>query len=182
MALATGPRLLLLDEPMAGMGPEKSARMVQMLRNLKGGVTILLIEHDMEAVFALADRLTVLVYGRIIARGHPEAIRADAAVRQAYLGEKESGDHSGRMAEVPLLEVADIETSYGLSRVLFGISLTIAPGEMVSLMGRNGMGKTTTVRSIMGLTPAAAGRSASPARKFANCPPTASPMLSVCCR
>jgi branched-chain amino acid transport system ATP-binding protein len=61
------------------------------------------------------------------------------------------------MADVPLLEIADIETSYGLSRVLFGISLAIAPGEMVSLMGRNGMGKTTTVRSIMGLTPPAAG-------------------------
>jgi len=61
------------------------------------------------------------------------------------------------MADVPLLEVSDIETSYGLSRVLFGISLAIAPGEVVSLMGRNGMGKTTTVRSIMGLTPATAG-------------------------
>jgi branched-chain amino acid transport system ATP-binding protein len=96
MALATGPRLLLLDEPMAGMGPEESARMVHMLRDLKGSVTILLIEHDMEAVFALADRLTVLVYGRIIASGHPQAIRADAAVRQAYLGEKESSDHGGR--------------------------------------------------------------------------------------
>src|ERR1700730_3732852 len=65
----------------------------------------------------------------------------------------------GVMADTPLLEVADVETSYGLSRVLFGISLTIAPGEMVSLMGRNGMGKTTTVRSIMGLTPCAGGSS-----------------------
>src|SRR5262249_6840604 len=64
---------------------------------------------------------------------------------------------AGKMAEPPLLELADIETSYGQSRVLFGITLSIAPGEMVSLMGRNGMGKTTTVRSIMGLTPAAAG-------------------------
>ena len=96
MALATQPRLLLLDEPMAGMGAEESAQMVQMLRQLKGSMTILLIEHDMEAVFALADRLTVLVYGRIIASGHPEAIRADAAVRQAYLGEKERGDDGGR--------------------------------------------------------------------------------------
>jgi branched-chain amino acid transport system ATP-binding protein len=90
MALATRPRLLLLDEPMAGMGPDESARMVAMLRELKGGITILLIEHDMETVFALADRITVLVYGRIIASGGPATIRADAAVREAYLGEQEA--------------------------------------------------------------------------------------------
>jgi branched-chain amino acid transport system ATP-binding protein len=87
MALATAPRMLLLDEPMAGMGPEESASLVETLRRLKGGITILLIEHDMDAVFALADRISVLVYGRIIASGAPAAIRADAAVRQAYLGE-----------------------------------------------------------------------------------------------
>jgi branched-chain amino acid transport system ATP-binding protein len=87
MALATRPRLLLLDEPMAGMGPEESARLVATLRHLKGELTILLIEHDMDAVFALGDRVSVLVYGRIIASGPPAAIRADAAVRQAYLGE-----------------------------------------------------------------------------------------------
>jgi branched-chain amino acid transport system ATP-binding protein len=89
MALATGPRLLLLDEPMAGMGPDESARMVETLRELKRELTILLIEHDMEAVFALADRITVLVYGRIIASGTPQAIRANAEVRDAYLGEQE---------------------------------------------------------------------------------------------
>jgi branched-chain amino acid transport system ATP-binding protein len=86
MALATRPRMLLLDEPMAGMGPDESARMVRLLRDLKQDLTILLIEHDMEAVFALADRVTVLVYGRVIASGPPEAIRADAEVRKAYLG------------------------------------------------------------------------------------------------
>jgi branched-chain amino acid transport system ATP-binding protein len=90
MALATTPRMLLLDEPMAGMGPEESARMVKTLRELKRELTILLIEHDMEAVFALADRITVLVYGRIIASGPPETIRANAEVRQAYLGEQEA--------------------------------------------------------------------------------------------
>jgi branched-chain amino acid transport system ATP-binding protein len=90
MALATRPRMLLLDEPMAGMGPEESACMVEMLRELKRELTILLVEHDMEAVFALADRITVLVYGRVIASGAPEAIRANAEVRQAYLGEQEA--------------------------------------------------------------------------------------------
>jgi branched-chain amino acid transport system ATP-binding protein len=87
MALATNPRMLLLDEPMAGMGPEESARMVKLLGELKRERTILLIEHDMEAVFALADRITVLVYGRVIASGAPADVRANAAVRQAYLGE-----------------------------------------------------------------------------------------------
>jgi branched-chain amino acid transport system ATP-binding protein len=89
VALATRPRMLLLDEPMAGMGPEESARMVAMLRELKRDLTILLIEHDMEAVFALADRITVLVYGGVIATGEPEAIRANAEVRQAYLGDSD---------------------------------------------------------------------------------------------
>jgi len=95
MALATGPRMLLLDEPMAGMGPEESARLIEILRKLKGGVTILLIEHDMDAVFALADRISVLVYGRIIACGDPAAIRADPVVRQAYLGESGGGATHG---------------------------------------------------------------------------------------
>jgi branched-chain amino acid transport system ATP-binding protein len=88
MALATRPRLLLLDEPMAGLGPDESGRMVELMRELKQEVTILLIEHDMEAVFALADRITVLVYGRVIASGAPAAIRKNAAVRKAYLGEQ----------------------------------------------------------------------------------------------
>jgi branched-chain amino acid transport system ATP-binding protein len=91
VALATRPRMLLLDEPMAGMGPEESARMVAMLRELKRDLTILLIEHDMEAVFALADRITVLVYGGVIATGEPEAIRGNAEVRQAYLGDSDEG-------------------------------------------------------------------------------------------
>jgi branched-chain amino acid transport system ATP-binding protein len=91
MALATGPRMLLLDEPMAGMGPEESARMVALLRELKQDLTILLVEHDMEAVFALADRISVLVYGRVIATGTPEAIRANEEVRQAYLGDDNGG-------------------------------------------------------------------------------------------
>jgi branched-chain amino acid transport system ATP-binding protein len=90
MALAGGPRMLLLDEPMAGMGPEESAGMVAMLRALKRELTILLVEHDMEAVFALADRITVLVYGRVIATGSPAEIRANPQVRDAYLGEAEA--------------------------------------------------------------------------------------------
>ncbi len=90
VALATKPRLLLLDEPMAGLGASESRAMVAALKRMKGGVSILLVEHDMDAVFALADRISVLVYGRIIASGAPADIQADAQVRAAYLGEGES--------------------------------------------------------------------------------------------
>ncbi|MCB1714756.1 MAG: ABC transporter ATP-binding protein [Candidatus Competibacteraceae bacterium] len=87
MALAAQPQLLLLDEPMAGMGAEESAAMIQILQALKGQTAMLLIEHDMDAVFALADRISVLVYGKIIASDTPQRIRNDPAVRSAYLGE-----------------------------------------------------------------------------------------------
>lgn len=93
MALAIRPRLLLLDEPMAGMGPEESARMVELLRELRADRTLLLVEHDMDAVFAIADRITVLVNGQVIASGAPEAIRADPEVRRAYLGEEDEEDN-----------------------------------------------------------------------------------------
>lgn len=88
MALATKPQLLLLDEPMAGTGPEESARMVELIEHLARHVTILLVEHDMDAVFRLADRISVLVNGRrLVATGTPEAVRADPEVRCAYLGD-----------------------------------------------------------------------------------------------
>ncbi len=88
MALATRPRLMLLDEPVAGMGAEETQRMIGLISTLKGGKTIILVEHDMDAVFSLADRVSVLVYGRIVATGTPEEIRANAEVRRAYLGEE----------------------------------------------------------------------------------------------
>jgi branched-chain amino acid transport system ATP-binding protein len=87
VALATKPQVLLLDEPMAGLGITESARMVKLLQELRREVTIVLVEHDMDAVFALADRITVLVYGRVIASGAPAAIRGNEEVKRAYLGE-----------------------------------------------------------------------------------------------
>ncbi len=87
MALAGDPRCLLLDEPMAGLGAGGTRRMTESLRGLKGRLSMLLIEHDMDVVFSLADRVSVLVYGRCIATGSPTEIRADPAVREAYLGD-----------------------------------------------------------------------------------------------
>ena len=88
MALALHPRLMLLDEPFAGLGSEETRAGIDLLRALKSEYTMLLVEHDMDAVFALADEIGVLVDGRLIAWGSPDAIRADAGVRSAYLGDE----------------------------------------------------------------------------------------------
>ena len=88
LALATQPKLLLLDEPMAGMGPKESAHLIPLIMSLRDRCSILLVEHDMDAVFKLADRISVLVSGRVIATGTPEQIRGNAEVKKAYLGEE----------------------------------------------------------------------------------------------
>ena len=113
MALALGPKAFLFDEPMAGMGPEGSKSLTAFLDGLRQEAPILLVEHDMDAVFALADRISVLVYGRVIATGTVDEIRRDPEVRRAYLGE-----HA-----VMLLEVSGLETFYGASQALFGVEL-----------------------------------------------------------
>ncbi len=95
VALATKPQLLLLDEPMAGLGTTESARMVKLLQELRREVTIVLVEHDMDAVFALADRITVLVYGRVIASDVPAAIRQNEEVKRAYLGDQHAVTRHG---------------------------------------------------------------------------------------
>lgn len=89
MALACNPRILLLDEPMAGMGPGGTVELGKLIRKLKQQMTIILVEHDVEAIFSLADRITVLVYGEVVATGTGDEIRSNPAVRQAYLGEEE---------------------------------------------------------------------------------------------
>jgi branched-chain amino acid transport system ATP-binding protein len=100
MSLAAGPKFLLLDEPMAGMSVQESVAVIALLQRLKRRYTILLVEHDMEAVFALADRISVLVYGRILFTGTPDEIRSHPEVRAVYLGE-ESEEESGKLEVNP---------------------------------------------------------------------------------
>ncbi len=99
MTLAAEPKVLLLDEPMAGMAGADSQRMIEVLRGLKGRVALLLVEHDMDAVFALADRIAVMSLGRVIAEGPPAAVRDDPAVRAAYLGEASEQTGDGEAAD-----------------------------------------------------------------------------------
>jgi len=206
MSLATRPTILLLDEPLAGMGAQESERMLALLASLKAEHAILLIEHDMDAVFRIADEITVMVNGGVIAHGSPERIRQDPQVQRAYLGEEDEieadrrpgaktasggsaaraagergGDMSARPAapkgakapsggsaaraagkrggDIPaLIDVQGLHTHYGASHVLHGVDLSIRPGESVGLLGRNGMGKTTLIRTIMGLVPPTRGQ------------------------
>ena len=92
LALAAQPKLLLLDEPMAGMGPHESARMLALIQSLRGDMAILLIEHDMDAVFALADRISVLVYGKVLISGDADTIKNDPQVQAVYLGDEAASD------------------------------------------------------------------------------------------
>ncbi len=158
MTLATAPKLLLLDEPMAGMSQAESEEMVQLLKGLKGKYAIVLVEHDMDAVFALADRISVLVYGRVVASGTPEEIRNNQDVRDAYLGDQQEGNMSQSpqaivhtTARETCSKSSDIETFYGTSQALFGMEFSLRQGEFTTLLGRNGMGKSTTVKTVMGL-------------------------------
>lgn len=101
LALAARPSVLLLDEPMAGMGPDETLRLTELIESMRGQAAMLLVEHDMQAVFRLADRISVLVYGRIIATGTPEEIRANAEVRRAYLGDDDQPHASATQEKEP---------------------------------------------------------------------------------
>jgi branched-chain amino acid transport system ATP-binding protein len=158
LALATRPRLLFLDEPTAGMGSGERERVLQEIRKLAagGGLTILLVEHDMDVVFGLASRIVVLHQGKVLAQGTPAEIRDDPRVREIYLGKAAPAPSIAAppvvAAGMPLLEVKRLDAGYGLAHVLHDVSFDIPAGEIVALLGRNGVGKTTTLRSLAGLT------------------------------
>jgi ABC-type branched-subunit amino acid transport system ATPase component/ABC-type branched-subunit amino acid transport system permease subunit len=155
IALATRPALLLLDEPLAGLSAPDRVRVADLIRALRRSVTIVLIDHDIDQVLALSDRITVLHQGRVIAEGGPAEIQGNAEVQTAYLGHLKAaaGPVSGRVriAATPLLRVEGVDAFYGKSHVLHGVSLDVFAGEVVSLLGRNGAGKTTTLAAITGV-------------------------------
>ena len=148
MALISEPRLLLLDEPTCGMSPAETERAVAKIRELARTIDIVIIEHDMEVVFEIADDITVMAQGAILASGSPKEIAADERVREAYLGRRKTRTTSRRPR---MLRLDDVHVHIGKLHILQGVNLEVKAGECAALLGRNGVGKTTTLRAIMGL-------------------------------
>jgi ABC-type branched-subunit amino acid transport system ATPase component len=174
-ALATEPSVVMLDEPSSGLDAEESKRLAAVLKSIVAdrGTSFLLVEHDVEMVFGLSSRVSVLDFGSLIAEGTPQGVQADARVRSAYLGElapAESAAPAARPAEsacrpagLPvtasdvLLDVRDLVVKYGNAVAVGGLSLMAARGSVTALLGSNGAGKSTLARALVGLVPASAG-------------------------
>lgn len=170
MSLATDAKLLLLDEPLAGLAESDRKVVGELIQRLAKSHAVLLIEHDIDRVLSMSDRITVLHQGRLIADGKPSEVAGHPAVIAAYLGsahgkalpppraaERRSVPTNAATA-APLLKVEGVRAGYGGGTVLDGLDLAVRPGEVVALLGRNGVGKTTSLRAITGTLPLASGR------------------------
>jgi branched-chain amino acid transport system ATP-binding protein len=158
MAMAGRPRLLLLDEPSAGLDPDEVSQLIGQVRALPADVTVLLIDHNLHVVWSLADTATVLHHGRHLTTGTPDHIRADPQVQSAYLTgscQPASPPKPRRSTGVtsPILRVRGLHAGYHGAPVVHGVDLDVYPGETVAVLGRNGAGKTTLLASIGGLLP-----------------------------
>ena len=161
VALAAKPRALLLDEPLAGLAAAERERITALIRGLTQHVAVLLVEHDIDRVFAIADQVTVMNEGKVLVEGEPEAVRTNAEVQRVYIG---GGQHAAPRqrqpqlsAGAPLLALKGVNAYYGKSHILHDVSFEVSSGEVVALLGRNGAGKSSTFKSILGIVPPRAG-------------------------
>jgi ABC-type branched-subunit amino acid transport system ATPase component len=160
LALTARPRVLLLDEPLAGLAAAERERIVGMIRTLSQHMSVLLVEHDIDRVFEFADRITAMANGVVLIEGNAEQVSSDRQVQEVYLGSGRKVVMHSRSAATTgkvLLQLDNVNTFYGKSHILHGVSIEVRAGEVTALLGRNGAGKSSTFKSIMGLAPTASG-------------------------
>jgi branched-chain amino acid transport system ATP-binding protein/branched-chain amino acid transport system permease protein len=164
LALAGAPRVLLLDEPLAGLAAAERERVGGLIKRISADLPVLLVEHDIDRVFALADRVTVMNEGKVLVDGTADDARESQAVREVYIGSgtaalaaKPRGQ--AERSEAPLiLDVEHVDAYYGKSHIVMGASLKVHEHEIVALLGRNGAGKSTLLKTIVGIVTAQGGR------------------------
>ncbi len=163
MALAARPRVLLLDEPLVGLAAAERERVSKLIRSLTQHMAVLLVEHDIDRVFDMADFVTVMNEGRILVEGDCETVRTDPEVQRVYIGSGQPHRVEHRQPrepalDRPLLTLESINTFYGKSHILHDVSLIVRENEVTALLGRNGAGKSSTFKSILGMVSPSSGK------------------------
>ena len=163
LALASGPRVLLLDEPLAGLAAAERERVGNLIKRISAEIPVLLVEHDIDRVFALADRVTVMNEGKVLVDGTVEDARQSPAVQQIYIGSgaevlaARPRGHAERASAASLLTLGEVNAFYGKSHIVKDVSLAVHERELVALLGRNGAGKSTLLKTIIGIVAATQG-------------------------
>src|SRR6266481_2431908 len=161
LAIATRPRILLLDEPLAGLAAAERTRIAALLTTISAEIPVLLVEHDIDRVFQIADHVTVMNEGKVLIDGTVEDARSDAKVREVYIGSGVAAlaakPRVSAAGATPLLVVDKVDTFYGKSHILNAVSLDVREHEIVALLGRNGAGKSTLLKTVIGIAPPGAG-------------------------
>ncbi|MDQ2955232.1 MAG: branched-chain amino acid ABC transporter ATP-binding protein/permease, partial [Pseudomonadota bacterium] len=161
LALATRPRILLLDEPLAGLAAAERQRVAMLIKAVSSDIPVLLVEHDIDRVFQIADRVTVMNEGEVLVDGNVEDARSNDKVREVYIGSGAAAvaakARESSASDRPLLVVDEIDTFYGKSHILNSVSLDVREREILALLGRNGAGKSTLLKTLIGIVPPARG-------------------------
>ena len=161
LALATRPKILLLDEPLAGLAVAERERIANLVKTISSEIPVLLVEHDIDRVFRIADHVTVMNDGAVLVDGSVEDARNNEKVREIYIGSGASAvaakTRLSAASSQSLLVVDRVDTFYGKSHILNAVSLDVREREIVALLGRNGAGKSTLLKTLMGIAPPAAG-------------------------